>query len=103
LLAPSNACPFHATTLTTRTALLAELEAIRQRGHGYDREEHEPGIICIAVPILSNDGALFGGLSATSPGTVKDIDSLEDLAPTLKEAARIIAADATMRMAPTLT
>jgi hypothetical protein len=46
---------------------------------------------------------LFGGLSATSPGTVKDIDSLEDLAPTLKEAARIIAADATMRMAPTLT
>jgi IclR family transcriptional regulator, KDG regulon repressor len=94
---------FTATTLTSRTALLTELEAIRQRGHGYDREEHEPGIICIAVPILSTDGALFGGLSATSPGTVKDIDSLEDLAPTLKEAARIIAADATMRMAPTLT
>lgn len=94
---------FTSTTLTTREALLAELEAIRGRGHAYDREEHEPGIICIAVPVLSTDGALFGGLSATNPGTIDDIKHLEDLAPTLKEAARIIAADATMRMAPKLT
>ena len=94
---------FTPTTLTSRAALLRELEAIRSRGYALDREEHEPGIVCIAVPILSTDGALFGGLSATSPGTVDDIKQLEKLAPTLKEAARIIAADATMRMAPTLT
>lgn len=93
---------FTATTLTSREALLRELEAIRARGHAFDREEHEPGIICVAVPILSAEGALYGGLSATNPGTIKDIDALEDLAPTLKEAARTIAADATMRMAPTL-
>lgn len=90
-------------TMTSRESLLPELDAIRGRGHAFDREEHEPGIICIAVPILSPDGALFGGLSATNPGTVDDIMQLETLAPTLKEAARIIASDAAMRMAPTLT
>ncbi len=94
---------FTPTTLTSRDALLNELDAIRTRGHAYDREEHEPGIVCIAVPILSADGSLFGGLSATGPGTVDDILQLETLAPTLKEAASMIARDATVRMAPTLT
>lgn len=94
---------FTAHTITTRDGLLRELDQIRQRGHAFDREEHEPGIICIAVPILAPDGALFGGLSATNPGSVEDIKQLEALAPTLKEAARIIASDASMRMAPTVT
>lgn len=94
---------FTAHTITTRDDLLRELDQIRQRGHAFDREEHEPGIICIAVPILAPDGALFGGLSATNPGSVEDIKQLEALAPTLKEAARIIASDASMRMAPTVT
>ena len=94
---------FTPTTLTSRQALVGELEQIRARGHAYDREEHEPGIVCIAVPILANNGALFGGLSATTPGSVDMLSQLDELAPTLKEAARVIAADAAMRMAPTLT
>ncbi|MFK7791970.1 MAG: IclR family transcriptional regulator [Devosiaceae bacterium] len=94
---------FTATTMTNRASLMRELDAIRGRGHAFDREEHEPGIVCIAVPILAADGSLFGGLSATNPGNIDDIMKLEALAPTLKEAARTIAADATMRMAPTIT
>lgn len=91
------------TTLTSRASLLRELDAVRGRGHAFDREEHEPGIICIAVPILAADGALFGGLSATGPGSIDDIMQLESLAPTLKQAANDIAAHATIRMAPTLS
>lgn len=94
---------FTATTLTSRETLLRELAAIRGRGHAFDREEHEPGIVCLAVPILAADGSLYGGLSATNPGTIDDIMALEKLAPALKEAARTIATDASMRMAPTLT
>ena len=90
-------------TLTDEKALLAELDAIRERGHAFDREEHEPGIVCIAVPILGRGGALYGGLSATMPGTIDDLSELEALAPTLKQAAQTIASDASVRMAPTLT
>lgn len=94
---------YTATTLTTREGLLRELDAIRGRGHAFDREEHEPGIVCIAVPILAPDGGVFGGLSATNPGTIDDIMQLEALAPILKKAASDIAADAAMRMAPIMT
>ena len=92
-----------AHTLITEAALRAELGAIRARGHAFDREEHEPGIVCIAVPILAANGDLYGGLSATGPGSIDDIMALEALAPILKDAARTIAADAAMRMAPTLS
>ena len=53
-------------TLDTPEKLKAELQAIRARGHAYDREEHEPGIICCAVPILSRTGRVIGALSVTS-------------------------------------
>ncbi len=53
---------FTATTLDTPQALGDELRNIVARGHAYDREEHEPGIICIAVPILSSRGQVLGGL-----------------------------------------
>ncbi|MEM6383220.1 MAG: IclR family transcriptional regulator [Pseudomonadota bacterium] len=89
-------------TLTDPQSLRDELESVRARGHAYDREEHEPGIICIAVPVLSQAGDLYGGLSATGPGSIDDLPALEALAPTLKQAAETIAADAAMRMAPTL-
>ena len=94
---------FTPTTITNKTSLLRALETIRASGHAVDAEEHEPGIICVAVPILSTDGAVFGGLSATTPGSTNDLGELQSLAPILKEAARSIASDAAMRMAPTLT
>jgi IclR family transcriptional regulator, KDG regulon repressor len=50
-----------------REALLAELAAIRARGHAFDDEEHEPGIICIAVPILTRSGRVLGALSSPRP------------------------------------
>ncbi|MBV6658706.1 MAG: IclR family transcriptional regulator [Devosiaceae bacterium] len=102
-LAQQTFRPHTPHTLTSSAALRAELLAIRDRGHAFDREEHEPGIICIAVPILGEGGALYGGLSATGPGTVEQIDTLTALAPRLKTAARVIAAEAAIRMAPTLT
>ncbi|MEM6579438.1 MAG: IclR family transcriptional regulator, partial [Pseudomonadota bacterium] len=90
-------------TIVNPDALREELDTIRLRGFAFDREEHEPGIICIAVPILSDDGQLFGAISATGPGSAAEVEELADLAPALQQAARNIANDATIRMAPTLS
>ena len=53
-------------TITNASALSDELAIIREQGMAFDREEHETGIICVAVPILSSKGRPIGGLSLTS-------------------------------------
>jgi DNA-binding IclR family transcriptional regulator len=80
-------------TYPDAAALDAELNNIATRGHAYDREEHEPGIICIAVPVLSSRGRVLGGLSIT--GATKDLDFalLETLTPALHATANAIAAE----------
>lgn len=81
-------------TLTSEAELRAELTAIRKRGFAYDREEHEPGIICVAVPILSGRGRVLGGLSVTTSTARKSLDELEAVVPGLHATARAISVDA---------
>jgi len=81
-------------TLDTPGKLLDELQAIRARGFAYDREEHEPGIICVAVPILTRAGRAMGALSITSTTARTTLDQLGGLAPQIRETADLIAAEA---------
>lgn len=94
LIAQQSFHGFTPTTLTTPDDLRAELQAILARGYGFDREEHEPGIICLAVPILTEKGRALGALSVTSTTARQSLDSLEDWAPMLEQTARDIAFDA---------
>ncbi|MEO0401869.1 MAG: IclR family transcriptional regulator [Pseudomonadota bacterium] len=80
-----------AHTHTTRDSLSAEFEEIRRDGVAYDREEHEPGIICIAAPILTGTGRALGALSVTTTTTRKSLTDLARLAPHLQSTARDIA------------
>lgn len=81
-------------TLNSADKLRAELGAIRARGHAFDREEHEPGIICCAVPILARSGRVLGALSVTSTTARTTLDALEAQADQIKHCAAQIAAEA---------
>jgi len=81
-------------TLDTAEALNAELQAIRARGFAIDREEHEPGIICVALPILTRAGHLLGALSVTSTTERTGLDGLERLVPAIRPTVDRIAEDA---------
>jgi IclR family transcriptional regulator, KDG regulon repressor len=81
-------------TLDNPGKLMAELQAIRARGHAFDREEHEKGIICCAVPILSRSGRVIGALSVTSTTARTTLDALEARAGLTKDIAARIAAEA---------
>ncbi|WP_439528359.1 IclR family transcriptional regulator [Pannonibacter sp.] len=88
---------FHAftpATLASRAALVSELKMIRKRGYAFDLEEHEPGIICVAAPILSASGRAIGAMSITSTTQRNSLEDLEAVAPRLCEVAAAIAADA---------
>jgi DNA-binding IclR family transcriptional regulator len=82
-------------TFTTPAALKEELARIRARGYAFDDEEHEPGIICIAAPILSRTGRMLGALSVTSTTERTSLSALEKaLAPTIVQTAAQIAEEA---------
>ncbi len=84
---------FTPNTLTDEAALRRELSAVRQRGYALDREEHEPGIICVAVPILSARGRVLGALSVTSSTSRMTLAEIEERAPTVTSVAGRIAAE----------
>ncbi|AGI73560.1 IclR family transcriptional regulator [Octadecabacter arcticus 238] len=85
---------FTDTTHTTVESLRAELTDIRANGYGFDREEHEPGIICIALPILTETNRALGAISVTSTTTRTNLAGLESLVQRIRTTAEAIAKDA---------
>jgi len=85
---------FTETTHTSVQSLSAELADIRANGYGFDREEHEPGIICVALPILTETNRVLGALSVTSTTTRTNLAGLESLVPRIKQTADAISREA---------
>ena len=55
-----------AATLTTRSALLAELARVREQGWAVDAQEFEPDVRCIAAPVRNRDGEVVAALSVSA-------------------------------------
>lgn len=88
-------------TLIGEDAFRAELDVIRQDGVAFDREEHEPGIICIAAPILSSRARVMGALSITSSTQRQSLEGLDRLRPLLLKTANDISEAAESWQFPT--
>ena len=82
---------FTPSTLGSRKELNADLAQIRERGFAFDREEHEPGIICVALPILTQKNRVIAAISVTSTTSRTNLDDLQKLVPDMRETARDIA------------
>ena len=65
-------------TITDREQLDAELRGVREQGYAVSSGERIPGLGCIAVPILGNDGEVFGALSLCAPLTRIEPSALPD-------------------------
>ncbi len=76
-----------AHTITTPSALLAELRQVRARGYAIDNEERAYGIKCIAAPIHDYRGKTLGAISASGPAFRVSADTLPGLIAAVMEAA----------------
>lgn len=81
-------------TLDSEDKLREELKNIQSRGFAYDREEHEPGIVCVAAPILSQSKQVLGAISITTSTNRKSLNDLEALVPYLQKTGVDIAGEA---------
>ena len=77
-------------TLTSRTALFAELARVRQQGYAIDNQENEMEGRCIGAPIYGPDGRVAAALSISSPVFRADLAQVRALAPILKETCKAI-------------
>jgi IclR family KDG regulon transcriptional repressor len=77
-------------TLTTRAALTAELQKIRQQGWALDDQENEIEGRCIGAPITGPDGRTVAALSVSGPEFRMDVARARALVPELKAACAVI-------------
>lgn len=77
-------------TLTNENAFIAELEKVRSTGYAMDREENEPGITCLAVPIWDHSGSVVAAMSMSQHSASVNDDKMDRTVQMLKEAANKI-------------
>lgn len=92
--------PFTPSTLTSSEELKRELNAIRESGVAYDREEHEQGIVSIACPIRTSQGSIVGAVSIATSTRRYSISDLEEYLPTLLAVAENIGIEAEVWQVP---
>lgn len=78
------------TTITTRKALDAELDAVAEQGWAVDDGEFEDFVNCVAVPIVSSAGVV-GALSLTAIRMKHDLEQIKLRIPLLQRTATQIA------------
>ncbi len=66
-----------AHTITGRTELKRNLATVLRRGYAVAREELEPGLVAVAVPVRAPDGAVVAAISVSGP-TARITESLAD-------------------------
>jgi IclR family KDG regulon transcriptional repressor len=86
----ADLAPLTARTITRRADLLAELEAIRQRGYSTDSGESTIGIECLAAPVLDVRGEVTAAISISVPEPRFTPDRIPHLRSTLLEGVRTL-------------
>jgi DNA-binding IclR family transcriptional regulator len=100
LVAKMTFHPFTEQTHRTAASLLADIAEIGERGHAFDREEHEAGIRCVAAPIRSDGHELLAGVSVTGPAYRVTMERLDEWAPLVRAAAAAIMDNMRSRLGP---
>ncbi len=80
-------------TIRTPEELEGVLEQIRSKGWGYDMEENEPGVRCVAAPIYDNKGEVCGAISISGPSVRMDDEKLNSLALKVRDGGKRISMD----------
>lgn len=81
---------FMKNTITDPEALKQEIQLIRERGYAVDNEENEPGIRCVAAPILDSSQHVIASISISGPSVRITDERIPELANMVVETSQKI-------------
>jgi IclR family transcriptional regulator, acetate operon repressor len=84
---------FTPATITDANAFIEELRLVRRNGHALDREEFQPGVICVGAAIRDHLGAVVGAISASTPTLRATQTHLTAVREEVMAAARALSAE----------
>jgi IclR family acetate operon transcriptional repressor len=80
-------------TITEFPALIEDLRHVRRNGYALDREELNPGVICVGAAIRDHSGAVVGAISASAPTMRTTDDHLALMREEVVAATRALSAE----------
>lgn len=90
---PDEALPrFTDTTITSKTALMAELARIRERGWAFDNAEDSPGIFCIAAPVFNRNHQVIAAISISGVDLQMPRERIPEFSQRVQEACLALGA-----------
>lgn len=84
---------FTPNTITDFPALIEELRLVRRKGFAMDREEFQPGVVCVGAAIRDHAGAVVGAISVSAPSMRATDEHLELMRSEVVAAARGVSAE----------
>lgn len=91
---------FTQNTIVTPQMLAQDIAAIRSNGYGFDLQEHEIGIHCVAAPVRAPGRNFLAAISVTGPAYRVDVEQLRKWGPLVRETADQISAELACRLSP---
>jgi IclR family acetate operon transcriptional repressor len=93
ILASKGMVRFTPATLTDPDRLIEELRLVRRSGHAVDREEFQPGVICLGAAVRDHLGAVVGAICASAPTLRATDEHLALMRDSVMAAARALSAE----------
>ncbi|PWA06055.1 IclR family transcriptional regulator [Pueribacillus theae] len=72
-------------TITNEKDFLKELDQVKKEGYAIDREENEPAVSCIAVPIRNHLEEVIAAVSISMPSPRLNDEEIDKIVPKLKQ------------------
>lgn len=81
---------FTEKTISTIAELMEELRLVRRNGFAVDKEEFQPGVVCVGAAIRDHAGAVIGSVSCSMPNMRAEGDHQTKAVAAVKQCASAI-------------
>jgi DNA-binding IclR family transcriptional regulator len=89
---PTELDPYTKRTITDIDRLHIHMDEVRQRGYAVDDEEYDPGVRCIAAPVLDASGIAIASIGISGPTVRVTPERVAELAHTITRQAKALSA-----------